>query len=254
LAQIVDISRPAATLNDAASSISRVSMRSFSRNLLRSSNGRHCVAMLLLSAFVVTSAGIPLPLSKTSMMRGEIFPCAMNRCGCDSAERCWRSCCCHTLAERLAWARRHGVRPPAFALAKARAAGLDLAWLADASQMRQSSSRCCAEKPPSGVPASCGTNAALAHSVNTASCRATVRGEAQPDNVTGENEWDSTVAWRALACHGHVMNWLAAVPTFCVPCLERLHDLPLTAWLSPTVSDLAEGVSDSPAVPPPERA
>jgi len=39
----------------------------------------------------------------------------MNRgCGCQTAEQCWKSCCCSTQSERLAWAREHGVEPPEF--------------------------------------------------------------------------------------------------------------------------------------------
>jgi len=43
----------------------------------------------------------------------------MNRpCGCASAEQCWRSCCCTTKTERIAWAKEHlGYIPAALASA-----------------------------------------------------------------------------------------------------------------------------------------
>jgi len=44
----------------------------------------------------------------------EPFPCQHCRCGCRSAEQCWTSCCCFTLRERLAWAKKNKVTPPAF--------------------------------------------------------------------------------------------------------------------------------------------
>jgi hypothetical protein len=36
-------------------------------------------------------------------------------CGCSNAEVCWRNCCCYSQQEKLAWARDHGVTPPAYA-------------------------------------------------------------------------------------------------------------------------------------------
>lgn len=42
------------------------------------------------------------------------FPCAQRVCGCQSAEQCWRKCCCFTDAEKVAWADTHGVELPDF--------------------------------------------------------------------------------------------------------------------------------------------
>lgn len=36
-----------------------------------------------------------------------------------NAEACWRKCCCHTNAEKLAWAKQHGVTPPDYVVAAA---------------------------------------------------------------------------------------------------------------------------------------
>src|SRR5687768_6896601 len=113
-------------------------MPSFARSLYGRLAPRRCASALLLVTYALTAAGVPLPLSSRPAKSGELFPCAASQCGCDSAERCWRSCCCHTLAERLAWARRHGVRPPEFVIAKARNAGLEIAWLDSAAAKTQS--------------------------------------------------------------------------------------------------------------------
>src|SRR5262249_8379394 len=43
------------------------------------------------------------------------FPCMDHACGCHDAEQCWRSCCCFTAKERIAWAQAHGVIPPLYA-------------------------------------------------------------------------------------------------------------------------------------------
>ncbi len=47
----------------------------------------------------------------------ERFPCEGCACGCASARECWLNCCCHSLQERLEWARANGVTPPAYAAA-----------------------------------------------------------------------------------------------------------------------------------------
>ncbi len=44
----------------------------------------------------------------------ERFMCESDGCGCATAHHCWTSCCCHSVTERLAWAIREGVAPPAF--------------------------------------------------------------------------------------------------------------------------------------------
>lgn len=39
----------------------------------------------------------------------------MNRpCGCDSAEQCWRSCCCFTNQQKVVWAKKHSVSLPSY--------------------------------------------------------------------------------------------------------------------------------------------
>jgi hypothetical protein len=40
------------------------------------------------------------------------FPCMHRACGCRSAAECWKSCCCTTKAERIAFAKSHGVAIP----------------------------------------------------------------------------------------------------------------------------------------------
>ena len=40
------------------------------------------------------------------------FPCQSKGCGCSNARQCWSSCCCHSNAEKLAWAKKNNVLPP----------------------------------------------------------------------------------------------------------------------------------------------
>jgi hypothetical protein len=59
------------------------------------------------------------------------FPCMNSPCGCRTAEHCWHNCCCHTLAERIEWARENHVRPPDDVLAEAKAQGIEWECVAD---------------------------------------------------------------------------------------------------------------------------
>lgn len=79
------------------------------------------VAITLLLSFCC--ALLPVPSggqieNSRSLLRSkacsEPFPCQNCRCGCSSAEQCWTSCCCYSLRERLAWAKKNKVAPPAF--------------------------------------------------------------------------------------------------------------------------------------------
>lgn len=108
-------------------------------------------AVLLWFVAVATGLPLPVPITPDRTASSERFPCEHCRCGCGSADRCWRDCCCHTLSERLAWARRAGVRPPAFALAQAERIGLDVSdWtsrgprrIAYSARAAPPSKRCC---------------------------------------------------------------------------------------------------------------
>lgn len=98
-----------------------------------------CGARWLAAAlYLVVAAGVPLPSVGLVVINGDIakdssqaFPCQHSRCGCASAQQCWRSCCCHSLRDRLAWAREHGVTPPDFAIAQAREQGLEIVEVID---------------------------------------------------------------------------------------------------------------------------
>lgn len=70
----------------------------------------------MLFAFVVSL--FPIPLIRAKPKGGEPYPCQQNACGCSSAEQCWKSCCCYNDQQKLAWAKKHGVEPPAWFVAK----------------------------------------------------------------------------------------------------------------------------------------
>jgi len=76
------------------------------------------VAAVVAVALLAASLGVPV-LIEPERDISRPFPCMHHRCGCGSADACWHGCCCMTLAQKLAWAKEHGVTPPDYALAQA---------------------------------------------------------------------------------------------------------------------------------------
>lgn len=223
------------------------SLRQIVRRSKSTSLAQKSVAVAAAIMYFAVASGMPLPVAKQTSTNGELFPCASSGCGCDSAEKCWRSCCCHTLAERLAWAEKYDVKPPAFALAEAASAGLDsggrpltqkVIVAVVVNRVALTKKSCCQAKH------SCCESAAKSHSC----CSSHKKQDDQQQATT------FIVAWRALGCHGHSLNWLAAVPSLLSVELNLSDQLPLVTWLGPHSSEVAAGVSDVPTPPPPERA
>ena len=66
---------------------------------------------LALLGQLIAVIGLPLPRA-TAKDLSSPFPCMHRACGCLSAADCWKSCCCFSAGERVAWARAHDVQPP----------------------------------------------------------------------------------------------------------------------------------------------
>ena len=79
---------------------------------------------LAIAGYAVLASGLPLPMGMLAPRgdavtdtrlaakdRSRPFPCMDKPCGCATAEQCFANCCCHTPAERLAWAKAHSVEP-----------------------------------------------------------------------------------------------------------------------------------------------
>ena len=98
---------------------------------------RETVTWLVTIAYAVLAAGLPLPAgavvesprhvsaaAKAGLLaakdRSRPFPCMDSPCGCASAEQCFRACCCHSVAERLDWARQNGLEAELLAVLEGR--------------------------------------------------------------------------------------------------------------------------------------
>lgn len=90
---------------------------------IHSESSRRLVGLCTLCALVLGTIGVPVPQLVSKNQSGkdqsQPFPCQQRACGCMDAASCWKSCCCHTNREKLAWAKQHGVTPPAFVVAAA---------------------------------------------------------------------------------------------------------------------------------------
>lgn len=193
----------------------------------------------MLAAYVVVAAGIPLPMVGRPSTSSERYPCESCGCGCDSAEHCWSDCCCHTLAERLAWAEKNSVTPPDFALEAAALAGLD----AGGRPLSQKVVRVVASfETKTKTPSCCKSSTA-----GRTCCSSHDKPQAKTDTA------NVIVGWRALACHGQSLHWLAAVPTLISVEPQLTDQMALVAWLGPHSSAIASGVAPVPTPPPPER-
>jgi len=77
----------------------------------------------VLGLYLLVASGLPLGLpgvdptgtdagaALVEKDRSLPFPCMNKPCGCATAEQCFTSCCCHTPAELLAWAKANRVEP-----------------------------------------------------------------------------------------------------------------------------------------------
>lgn len=149
-------------------------------NTMRYDTLRRITTWLAILGYGLVASGLPLPLESMWAVatdspaakrlagkdRSQPFPCIDKACGCATAAQCFASCCCHTPAERLAWAKLHRVESAVLEALEHRVAGeVRTACLTTArvsptpnkpacsSSLRQESDSCCSE-PASPLPPS----------------------------------------------------------------------------------------------------
>jgi hypothetical protein len=74
---------------------------------------------MLLVVYGLVCFGVPLPNWEPLAIDAKPYPCQGHRCGCRNAEQCWKSCCCMTAQQKLAWAKARGISPPDHVVAAA---------------------------------------------------------------------------------------------------------------------------------------
>ena len=125
------------------------------------------------------------------------FPCMDKPCGCRSAEQCFKSCCCSSKAERIAWAKEHQVGEHYLALAEA------------AEEKPAAVKSCCAKKEVPSCCAAKATSTSCEKESKTASCcdKPTASAKQQADNSSTNKQTSQKLppgvsALAALRCAG----------------------------------------------------
>lgn len=192
-----------------------------------SSAWRPCVAVLALLCVLLGTIGFPIVRPKNTV--GETpFPCQHHACGCVSAEACWKNCCCFTPEQKLAWARKRGITPPAYAVAARAEIGIKPAKTAKVAT--------CCSLANGKTATDCG-----AKKCSDAGTRASSR-----EAVT----FEIAIGDLARHCQG-LPSWWAVFSAALPPAhVEFSHSPEPVAWLR-VESCAAVSTSTLPAVPPP---
>jgi len=189
---------------------------------------RSSVVFCLAALYLVLAVGVPLGVPGPSS--SERFPCENCSCGCSTAEQCWQNCCCFSPAERLAWAEREGVTPPVSVAVKTKAAQTKAAQ-AEVAQNKLAKTK--------SESAGCATGGCCCAS------------KVEPKS----GDRSRVAGWRALACQGKSLGWLAATPTLVLATSQRaVVVLSFPSYTLAIYSETAIGQIESPPVPPPRSS
>lgn len=200
-----------------------------------------------LLGYAVIAAGLPLPFGSLPADRGGAgidpvaalllaakdrsrpFPCMGKPCGCASAEQCFTSCCCHSPAERLAWARARGCEAVVRA-ALARAA-----------------------TPPPATAASCCAATSACRPQQSDCCAAAAERTEPPASAATAGRGRAVSLRAMLACGGIVEQWFAACSALPPPRPTPPRSPPRPPRV--VVADIrGDAVRAAPDVPPPRAS
>lgn len=222
------------------------------RHLWRRTQSR-LVATATLAAVAACTVGVPVPGVVAKNDSGVRYPCEHHACGCVDAAACWKQCCCFTDAQKLAWAKREAVEPPAALVA---AVSRDRTPEAPAARGGHA---CCQAKPRGrgiDVPvAECAANrvascrvARGAHSECGTCPRGTARDEARAAGV----RFISIDA--AMQCRGLTISVSSLPPSLPAAAPVSLPHYEEPEFFVPGERVLYEQPALSVASPPPDRA
>lgn len=184
-----------------------------------------CVVAHLASTF-----GFPVSPAPTKATASRPFPCQHHRCGCASADQCWRSCCCMSTREKLAWARAHGVTPPDFVVGDARLDEPSFA-VAEGHAPDSPGNACCSKSKRNPSKSSC--------------CKR------MP--ATERVEW--VLGMQAQKCRGLATFWLSCGAALPPPTSIAVPEDPTPpVWCKPLLTNTWAVVFQRPEVPPPRCA
>ncbi len=190
------------------------------------SRGQRICGWMSAALYLTVALGFAFPLPRRTLNAAgkdttTPFPCMNSPCGCRTAEHCWHNCCCHTLAERIEWARENHVRPPDGVLAEAKAEGIE--W-DDAAEDSGHSDAC----------TDCHHHATRAQQLTTPT--------------------HGIVLIKALECQGVGGGWLTSVVSLPAPPVARWHMEPSSPTRITMIAEVGTSFSAEPPTPPPRLA
>lgn len=201
---------------------------------------RRILVGLCVIAHLAVTTGFPVPRRGETKVESAPFPCQHHQCGCRSADHCWKSCCCMSMREKLAWASANGVKPPDYVIAAA------------AEEIAAVGSKCCNRRSDPGISICCSKHEAQACCSHDRSLN---RGN-RHDNCKGQNDRDEwVIGIHALKCRGQGQAW---VTTGAVAPPPALIEMPVDP-APPVYSVVAflvvhQPVGQPPDVPPPRSS
>jgi hypothetical protein len=227
---------------------------------------------LAIAGYALLASGLPLPLGMLAPRgdavadthlaakdRSRPFPCMDKPCGCATAEQCFTNCCCHTPAERLAWAKAHSVEPAVLVALERRIAAdatpPEPAGGCCAAKAKRKPS-CCSDRgvPPRSLadePDVCADYQSLA-AEPTGDDSEPVSLPTSPDEPTQSPPRMRTVTLQAmLACGGILTQWLAVGGSLPPLKVEAARPLPPLVDRIVLADDHPGSVLHAPDAPPP---
>lgn len=205
----------------------------------------------------------PLPQNLPEKDSSEPFPCQNRPCGCQSAEQCWKKCCCFNNAQKVAWAKANNVKVPDFVLAAATSESLSEPEICSRSQsdaqgkvLTKATLGCsnCQKKSVVATKAPCcdksktSPTVAKSHACGSCSQAAARSNESRPKSAS--SKWVMVIY--AAECQGQ------GPPAFCFPTSivpERITlVMPTIAEIEtvPLESERLQQASLRPPLPPPK--
>ena len=235
---------------------------------------RRLTAWAMLGLYGLVASGLPLPVAAPPAAgteaarrlagkdRSRPFPCMDKACGCHSAERCFSSCCCHTPAETLAWAKARGIEPAVIAALSRRVAEAEPAPPAGscctAGQQQPAcceaaapAASCCQETEAAGSSC-CDPDEAICSDYQSLAADPVEEPALVPPADPDPPATQGVVILRAmLACGGVVAQWAAAYVSLPPPGIVSC-ELPWPCLGMVTIRDeRALGTGGPPDLPPP---
>jgi hypothetical protein len=200
---------------------------------------RRLVALAALFGFLGGTVGVPLPHFRLAKDRSKPFPCQDHACGCASAEQCWRSCCCFTNQQKLAWAADHDVQPPEYVYV---AAARELSAAPVSACCQQTRKVCCGHDE-----ACCEEH----HEQDVAAFVANhdPHGVAAAPATSWSIDWVSAID--ARKCQGQAELWLTLGAVTRPPAKTEIDLQPFSCGFVCCRLHSLIGIGDAPAAPPP---